>query len=150
MRTLLLALPIVIAATPVSAQQPSAPPKPDAEAKMQQALNDPATADRLAQVMQALSNAFLQLPVGEVQAALEGRPATPAEKKLTVRDAGRKDDPNFDKTFREQMANSRPIIAQSMKALAGALPAMMKGMGEASKALEQAAENAPRPNYPKQ
>ncbi len=30
--------------------------------------------------MQALSRAFLNLPVGEVQAAVEGRPPTPADK----------------------------------------------------------------------
>jgi hypothetical protein len=51
-----------LAATPAAAQPaPAIPPE----------LSDPAVADKLGNVMQSLSNAFLNLPVGEVQAALE-------------------------------------------------------------------------------
>ena len=37
-----------------------------------------------------------------------------------------------------------------MKALAAALPAMMKGLSEAGRELEKATANLPSPNYPKQ
>src|SRR3954451_21816715 len=114
----------LIAAQPVAA--PVAPPPPPI-AQLPPGLTDPATADRLANVMQALSNAFLNLPVGEVQAAVEGRPATPAERRLTVRDMGRRDDPNFDRNFQRQMSQARPMIEQSMKAMRTALPAMIHG-----------------------
>jgi hypothetical protein len=133
-------------AAPAAAQTP---PRPQPPGDMQRVLNDPAMADRLANVMQALSNAFLNLPVGEVQAAVEGRPATSAEKRLTVRDMGRRDDPNFDREFQRQMSQARPMIQQSMKAMQTALPAMIHGLEEAGQAMDRAVQNMPRPDYPK-
>jgi hypothetical protein len=112
-------------------------------------LTDPAVTEKLANSMQALSKAFLDLRVGEVQAALEGRQPTPSEKKMTVRDLGRRDDPNFERSLQQQVANAKPMIDQSMKALAAALPAMMQSMQQAEKALERAAANMPDPTYPK-
>ena len=110
---------------------------------------DPATAQRLAVTMQALSKAFLDVRVGELKAAAEGRQATAAERNMTVRDLARRDDPNFDRNFQRQIAQSGPMIHQGMKALSEALPAMMQGLAQAQKALERAAANMPDPNYPK-
>jgi hypothetical protein len=139
MRAHLLILPLLACAWPAVAQ-PAAPP---------QQLFDPATADRLADGMQALSKALLDIRVGELQAAIEGREATAAVKKLTVRDLGRRDDRNFDRHLREQIAAAKPAIAQSMKALNEALPGMMQGLEQARESLERAAANMPDPNYPK-
>ena len=147
MRTALALLPLLIAAAPVAAQTraPVAPPPQE----IQRALNDPAMADKLANVMQALSKAFLDLPVGEVQAAVEGRAPTSAEKRMTVRDVERRTDPNFERNFRQQMANAKPMIQQSMKALSDALPATIQGLQQAGQALDRAAANMPDPTYPR-
>jgi hypothetical protein len=99
--------------------------------------------------MQALSKAFLNMPAGEVQAALEGRQPTAKERRMTVRDMGRANDPNFDREVQQQMANARPTIEQSMKALTSALPALMQGMGQMQQSLERAVSNLPDPTYPK-
>ena len=53
---------------------------------------DAATADKLARMMQAMSKAFLELPVGEIEAAAEGRQATRADRQRTVRQVGRNAD----------------------------------------------------------
>jgi hypothetical protein len=150
MRALLFA-PLLLIAAPVAAQPAPRPAPPPSEAPMAipPQLTDPATADRLAGMMQAISKAFLNLPVGEVQAAAEGRPPTRAERHMTVRDVARRDDPNFDRNFQQQMANARPMIHQSMKALSDALPAMMQGLQQAGQALDRAAANMPDPTYPK-
>ena len=145
MRRSLIPLPLLLASAPAVAQQTPVQVPPE----VQRALNDPATADKLANVMQALSQAFLNLPVGEVQAAVEGRQPTAAEKHMTVRDMGRRDDPNFDRDFQQHIAQAKPMIRQSMKAMADALPAMMNGLNEAGRALERAAANMPDPTYPK-
>jgi hypothetical protein len=112
-------------------------------------LTDPATADKVAGAMQALSKAFLNLPVGEVQAAMEGRQPTAKERKQTLRDLGRADNRNFDRDFQQQMANARPMIQQSMKALSSALPAMLQGIQSMEQSLERAVSNLPDPTYPK-
>ena len=148
--TSLILLPLMIAAAPAFAQTPApAPVAPVRGPEVQRALADPAMAEKLANAMQALSKAFLNLPVGEVQAALEGRKPTAAERRMTVRDMGRRDDPNFERNFQRQMAQSRPMIEASMRALAQALPAMMQGLQQAGQALERATANMPDPTYPK-
>jgi len=140
MRKSLILLPLLFAAAPAVAKPaPQLPPQ----------LTDPATAQKLSNAMQALSGVFLNMKVGEVQAALEGRQATPAERNMTVRDMARRDDPDFDRHFQQQMANVGPTVQQSMKALNQALPAMMKGLADAEKSLDRAIANLPDPTYPK-
>ena len=142
MRRTLFLLPLVGFAAPALAQ-PVPPPQLPPE------LTDPRTADRLADAMQGLSQAFLDLRVGEVRAALEGRQASPAEKRMTVRDMARRDDPDFDRHMRQDMANVRPMVHQSMNAVSQALPQMMQGLAQAQQALERAVANLPDPTYPR-
>jgi ABC-type transporter Mla subunit MlaD len=140
MRKTLFLLPLLGFATPALAQPaPQLPPE----------LTDPATADRLADAMQGLSQALLDLRVGEVRAALEGRHASAAEKRMTVRDMARRDDPNFDRHVQQDIANVRPMVRQSMNAVNQALPAMMQGLAQAQQALERAVANMPDPTYPR-
>jgi DNA-binding transcriptional MerR regulator len=138
MRKALILLPLVAWAVPAAAQSP-------ADIQLPRELTDPATADRLADAMQALSKVLLDLKVGEVQAALEGRQATPAEKQLTIRDVGKIDEAQLD----QQMAQMKPQIKESMKAFQKALPEMMKSLEQAQKSLERVTANIPDPTYPK-
>ena len=144
MRKSLILLPLLLVATPALAE-----PAPQAATKIPPQLFDPRMADRLADTMQSLSKALLNLPVGEVQAAIEGRDPTASEKKLTVRDLGRRDDPNFDRNFRQQIAQARPAIEKGMKAMSAALPAIEKAVDDASRAIDRAAANMPDPTYPR-
>src|SRR5437763_16957364 len=108
MRKNLILLPLLLCASPALAQpMPQLPPE----------LTDPATADKLANAVQGLSQALLDLRVGEVRAALEGRQASPAEKRMTVRDMARQDDPNFDRHVQQDIANVRPMVRQSVNAV---------------------------------
>lgn len=146
MRSLLILIPLALSAAPAAAQAPQ--PQPE-QIQIPPQLMDPAMADRLGNMMQAMSKAFLDLPVGELQAAAEGRPATAQEKRITIRDLGRRDDPNFDRNFDRQIAEARPMIQQSMKAFAQALPAMTKSLSEVATQIERATANMPRPDYPR-
>lgn len=151
MRAFQLIVPLALVASPALAQTKPAPATAAPETiTIPRELTDPAMADRLARMMQAMSKAFLEMPVGEIEAAAEGRPATRADRRRTVRQIGRAEDPNFERDLQRQIANSKPMIEASMKALAAALPAMMKGLSEAGRELEKATANLPSPNYPKQ
>jgi hypothetical protein len=139
MRKELLILPLLIGASPAFAQPaPQLPPE----------LTDPATAQRLAGAMQAVSNAFLNMRVGDIQAALEGRPATPAERNMTVRDMARRDDPDFDRHFEHNMAKVGPTMQRSMQALNQTLPVVMHDLKDVQRSLERAVANLPDPTYP--
>jgi hypothetical protein len=145
MRIRLLALPLAFFAAQAVAQPA---PRPE-QIQIPSGLTDPAMADKLANMMGALSKAFLNLPVGEVQAAAEGRAPTPAERNLTIRDLGRRNDPNFERNFQQQIAQSGPMIRQSMETLVRTLPAMMKPLSEMAQEMERATANLPRPDYPR-
>lgn len=143
----LILLTALAAATPATAQHAAPPPAPAFRVPPQ--LTDPATINRVTNGMQALSKALLDIRVGELQAAVEGRPATPAERRMTVRDVARRDDPNFERNLRRQIAQVQPAMQQATRALNDALPAMMDGLQQASQAIERAAANMPDPTYPK-
>ena len=143
MRQMLLALPLALAGAPATAQPQ---PQPQTEAiQIPPELTDPATAAKLANMARALSDAFLDLPVGEIQAAAEGRKPTVREKRMTVRDMGRRDNPDFDRDFDRQMAQAGPMIQQGVNAFAQALPAMNQALSQMAVAVERAAANMPRP-----
>jgi hypothetical protein len=127
-----------VAANPAAVQAQAVPSQ----------LADPALPDKLGNVMQALTGALLNLPVGEVQAALEGRPATAADRRTTVRDLGRRSDLNFDRNLQQQIAGGRETMRAGMKAMAAAVPAIMKGVNEARGEIERAVGNMPSPVYP--
>jgi hypothetical protein len=138
-------LPLLMSASPVLAQ--TASDRPSIQLPPQ--LTDPATAQKLANAMQALSSALLNVRIGEVHAALEGRHASAQERNLTVGDLARRKDPNFDRDIQRQVANIGPTLQRSMTALNEALPEVARDIDHAQKALERAAANMPDPNYPK-
>ena len=138
MRSTLLMLPLLLCATPAFAQAPPAQVPPQ--------VTDPATVETLTTAMDALADSFLKLPIGELQAAMEGRQPTAADKRKTVRSETRMSE----RELRQRLEQAKPMIRQGMRQLAAALPAMMKSMEEVERAVERAATNLPDPTYPKQ
>ena len=139
-RASLILLPLTLCAAPALAQAaPAAPPE----------LTDPATADRLADAMQSLSQALLDMRVGNIQAALEGRRATPSERRMTVRDLARRNDPDFERHLNQQIATARPKVEQGIRAMNQALPEVNEDLQRARQSLERALSNLPDPNYPR-
>ena len=152
MRAHLFVLPLALMASPALAQTPAPQvrPAPSDSIAVPRELTDPATADKLARMLQAMSKAFLDLPVGELEAAVEGRPATPADRRRTIREVGRAEDPDFERELQRDLAGSRALMQASLRAMAAALPAMIKGLSEAGRELDKVTQNLPSPNYPKQ
>jgi hypothetical protein len=105
--------------------------------------------DHLAMKLATLSEALLNVPVGDVKAAVEGHPATAAEQRMTVGDVIRRHDPNFDRQVARQMVETGPKIQQAMKTVHEALPAIMHAINEAQQAVDRVAANMPDPTYPK-
>ena len=111
-------------------------------------LADPATAAKLAGAAEQLSRALLDMKVGGIQSALEGRRPTPAERNLTIRDLARRDDPNIDRHIQQQIADAKPKLEQAIRALNETLPEITQDLDRAHKALQRAIANMPDPNYP--
>ena len=143
MRLQLALLPIALLASPAAAQ-----PQPE-PIQIPPELTDPATMARVGDTVGALSHALMNMPVGEVQAAIEGRPVTPADRHRTVRDVASRGDPNFEQNLQRQIAQSQGTMQASMRAMAAAMPAISRAVSEAAQEIERATANLPSPTYPR-
>ena len=141
MRAIVILIPALLAATPALAAQtgpdPILPP----------VLTDPAMADRLGRVAGAVTRSLMNLPVGEVEAAIEGRPVTREDRARTVRDSI--GDPYVEQRIANEAAASGRTMQAATKALVGSLPAIMGALEGARAELERAVGNLPDPTYPR-
>ena len=145
MRCLLIAIPLAFVAAPAVAA-----PAPQPELiQIPSELTDPAFAARIARMTESLSKALLNLPIGEIEAAAEGRPVTEADRRRTVRDVGRLSDPHFERDLEQEIASARPRVESAMQAFARALPAMTRALSEVAEQVERATANMPQPGYPR-
>ncbi len=131
---------------------PAAAAPGDEDYKIPPQLTDPAMAETLGKMLASMTKVMMDMPVGGFQAAVEGREATEAEKRRTVRDmAGR--DANFERKVEAQVAQAVPRMQAGMKAMASSLPGMMKALEKAAEDMEasidRGAANLPQPGYPK-
>lgn len=140
---------ILLAATPLLLAAAPPPPPQEVVNELQRALDDPGTERKMSAMIGALTDAFLNLRVGEIAAAADGRPVTAADRNLTVRDIARRDDPQFEARLRGKIDNNLPAVRQGMKSLSAALPALIKSFEEAGAAIERTTANLPDPTYPR-
>ena len=142
MRQLLIALPMMFVAAPAVAQ-----PRPASEAaQIPPEIADPALADKLTRVSGTLAQALMNLPIGEMEAAIEGRAPTPADRQKRVRD---EIGPDGERKLMAEVATSGPRMRAMQKALVSSLPAIMGALGKAEQELERAVANIPDPTYPR-
>ena len=140
MRAALIFVPILLAAAPAAAAPRPAPQLPPA-------LSDPALADQLGRVAGVLTRSLMNLPVGEIEAAIEGRPVTPADRARTVRDSV--GDPYLDQRVAAEAAQTGRTMQAASKALMSSLPAIMAALDQARDEIERATANMPDPTYPR-
>ena len=139
MRALLIALPLAFYAVPAMAA-------PDADRQIPPELSDPAVADKLTRALGPLSRALMNIPIGELEAALSGREPTAADRSKRLSD---QIGPEGQKELEATIATAGPKMQAMQKALVASLPAIMSALGDVGKQLEQATANLPDPTYPK-
>ena len=144
MRTLLFALPLAFLSMPAVAApvdpQPALPQVPPE-------LSDPAMADKLGKVMGSLTRVLMDLPTGELEATIEGREPTAADRTRRVRD--QIGGPQAERQVEAQVAASGRQVQAMSKALFASLPALMGALGDMEKEPGRAAANMPDPTYPR-
>ena len=141
MRALLLALPLALIPVPAAAAA-EAP-----QAQIPPELSNPAVADKLTRALGPLRRALMNMPVGELEAALSGREPTAADRSKRLAD---QIGPEGQKEVEATIAAAGPQMRAMQKALVASLPAIMSALGGMEKELERAAANLPDPTYPKQ
>jgi len=141
MRAVLILLPVLLAASPALAAQPLPAPV------LPPVLTDPAMADQLGRAAGAVTRSLMNLPVGELEAAIEGRPATRADRARTVRDSI--GDPDVEQRIEREAAASGRTIQAASQALASSLPAILQAIDGAAADIERVVGNLPDPTYPR-
>ena len=137
MRLYCLAAPLVLASSVAFA----APAPPNSQIEIPPEMTDPHFVQRLMGMTDALSKAFLELRVGEIQAAAEGRPATSADRDRTVGQIAHISPQELNR----QIAEARPQMEAATQAFVKQLPEITRSLSDAANALERAAANMPQP-----
>lgn len=140
MRGYWIALPLMLVPVPVLAAPKAAPQLP-------RELTDPAMADKLGKMAGALTRALMDMPVGEVEAAVQGREPTAADRSRRVRDE--MGGPQAERRVEAQVAQSGRHMQAMSKALIASLPALMAALDDVERNLDRATANIPDPTYPK-
>ncbi len=135
----LLLLPALLIGTPAAAQTAAPMPPLPPEVVSGQIV------DQLQPVLRALSRAFLNLPVGEIEAAVENRPVTARDRARTVKDATGMSERELDR----EIAASTGALKAGTQAIARSWPAISRALAQAGEDVERAIANAPSPTYPK-
>ena len=139
MRALLLALPLALMPLPALA----AP----ADHQIPPELSDPAIADKLTKALVPLSRALMNMPIGELEAALNGREPTAADRTRRLSDEV---GPEGQREVEASIAAAGPQMRAMQKALVASLPALLSALGNVESELERATANLPDPTYPRQ
>ena len=143
MRSLLI-LPLLSLATPGLAQtypMPSPIPLPPR-------MMDPALPSQLSRIAGALTHSFMNIPVGELEAAIEGRPAYPADRRKTVGSEISRDNPYVEQDIQREVASTTSAVQSSARAMQRAMPAIQQAIGQAAATIERETANLPSPNPP--
>ena len=101
--------------------------------------------DQLEPVARGLSRALLDLPVGEIEAAVENRPVRPQDRNKRVRDMAGVDQRELDRSI---AAGSETLKAGG-QALVRALPAITRSLNQVGDELGRVMNNLPSPTYPR-
>ena len=141
MRPYLLAAPFLL----LSSAALAAPAAPKGEIEIPPEMSDPRFLDRLMDMSDALSKAFLDLKVGEIEAVAEGRQPTAEDRNRNVAEIARISPQELDR----QIAQARPQVEAATKALARELPKISRQLSDVARALKRAADNMPRPYDPR-
>lgn len=145
MRHLLVLTLLASAATPAFAAEQPRPLPPPPAASLPPEITDGRMLDQLGNVVGALTNAFLNLPVGELEAAVENRPATRADRNRTVRSVTGMNE----RELAADIEQGKGAVKAGGQALARSLPVIVESLNRAGEEIGRATANLPQPGYPR-
>jgi hypothetical protein len=133
------------APAPAATVAPPAPAAPSAPAELPPEITDGRMVEQIGTMVGALSRALLNLPVGELEAAVENRPPTRADKNRTVRSVTGMSERELDAEIEE----GKVAVKSGSQAIARSLPVIVEALNKAGDEIERATANLPQPGYPK-
>lgn len=152
MRKFLIAAASVVAiAGPAAAQQqpiPQAPRSVDPrDEAIVRSLPDQREIEAMGDRAAGVVDAIMDVPVGPLREAIEGRPLSRRERNETLGDAARKDDPYFSERMRDQIAVASVAVGVLAEQMVVMTPVLRQTLEDASRRIEDAARGMPPRDY---
>ena len=149
MRKLLSLALLAAVATPAAAQVAPPPPPPSysdpAYAQLPPEIANGGAVDQIGNMVGAVTKALLDLPVGELEAAVENRPVTRQDRQRTVRSVTGTDE----RDVASSIEQSKGAVVAGGRAMARTLPVIREALNKAGEEIERATANVPQPGYPR-
>lgn len=147
MRKLLPLAALAVVASPAAAQVASRTPQYPVPYRtdLPPEIVDGRAVDQIGNMVGAVTKAFLDLPVGEIEAAVENRPVTRADRQRTVRSVTGTDERDITASIDE----SKGAVVAGGQAVARTLPVLREALNRAGDEIARATANIPQPGYPR-
>ena len=144
MRKLFL-VALLASAAPAAAQVSSRPPQPPYPAELPPEITDGRAIDQLGSMVGAVTKALLNIPIGEVEAAVENRPVTREDRRRTVGSESGLDE----RDVAAGVEDSKGAVKAGGQAIARSLPVIRDALNRAGDEIARATANLPQPGYPR-
>lgn len=144
MRKLLL-VALLTSAAPAAAQVATPAPQPQRPSDLPPEITDGRMIDQLGSMVGAVTKALLNMPIGEVEAAIENRPVTREDRRRTVGSQSGLDERDVVAGVEE----SKGAVKAGGQAIARSLPVIRDALNRAGDEIARATANLPQPGYPR-
>lgn len=145
MRKILPLAILAVVASPAAAQSAPPAPMPPRYSELPPEITDGRAIDQIGNMVGALTKAFLDLPVGEIEAAVENRPVNRADRQRTVRSVTGTDEGDVTAGIEQ----SKGAMVAGGRAMARTLPVIREALNKAGEEIERVTANVPQPGYPR-
>ncbi|HWH18786.1 MAG TPA: hypothetical protein VNT77_10725 [Allosphingosinicella sp.] len=158
MRKIMIAAAGVTAlAASAAAQQPAPPARPDAPARtapmdprdeeIVRSIPDPREVEAVGAAAGRAMDAILDMPVGPLREAIEGRRLSRREREETLGDHAAKDDPYFRERMRDQLAVAGVAVGVLAEQMAVMTPVLRQTLEDVERRVEEAVRTPPPHDY---
>ena len=143
---LAVASPAIAQPASTAAQQaPAAAPLPDPrDEEMRRNLPDPAEVKAMGETAARAMEAMMDVPIGPLREAVEGRKLSRKERAETLGDVARRDDPEFKERMRDQMGVASVAMAALMEQMVTIAPVLRNTLEDVARRTEEAARQVPQ------
>ncbi len=123
--------------------QPTAPVDPR-DAEMLRNMPSPTEMKEMGEIAARGMEAMMDVPIGPLREAVEGRKLSPRERKETLGDHARRDDPNFKERMRDQIGLATVALGALAEQMTVMGPVLRRSLEDVSRRMEDAARAAPQ------
>jgi len=158
LRKFLIAATALAVTAPAAAQQPlpqprgnaAAQPAPSADPRDEELRRNMPSATEMKEMGEVAARAveaMMDVPIGPLREAVEGRKLSPRERNETIGDHARRDDPHFKERMRDQIGLATVALGALAEQMTVMGPVLRRTLEDVSRRVEDAARAAPQRPY---